>query len=72
MIWKTDGSNSLEVSGYDYQNIKAMLNMLPDDGKMIPNDYKIKVGSRYIPLRQITLEQPESSKLSEQRLDILS
>lgn len=44
--------------------------MLPDDGKMIPHDYKVKAGNKMITLRNISLTEPKNYKLSEQSLDI--
>jgi len=69
-IWNLDGSKSLTITQPEMTKVKAMLAMLPDDGKMIPENYALLLQGKKIPLRKILLEKPAPPENSELNLDI--
>lgn len=58
------------VSDEDYMKAQGMLQFLPDNGIMIPEDYKIPLNGRMIPLRELSLERPEVKPTAELGLGI--
>jgi len=58
-IWKPDGSKSMDITDTELMVVKAMLCFLKDDNWQIPQDYKIRLGNRMIPVREISLEKPQ-------------